>query len=144
MSSLVLSSLSVCLRVMLCVMLCVGVHVCLWCGLWCVVVAVALRVSIENVPACTFKTSLCAGTHGDVSNVHTGTFSMDTRRAGGVIVSSAYQNFAHVGLSRASEVHQRNPTFFPIFKFKNRSRTTCSPFLQSFALPDKVVQLQLS
>ena len=30
------------------------------------------------------------------------------------------------------------------FQFENRSRTTCSRFLQTFAVPDKVVQLQLS
>ena len=44
------------------------------------------RVYIQNVPVCTGTTRTCvstcargAGTHGDVLNVHTGTFSMDTR-----------------------------------------------------------------
>ena len=41
--------------------------------------------------------------------------------------------FAHVRLSRASEVHRRSFWIFPIFKFENRSRTTCPRFLQSFA-----------
>ena len=31
---------------------------------------------------------------------------------------------------------------FSFFKFENRSRTTCSRFLRSFALPDEAVQLQ--
>ena len=44
--------------------------------------------------------------------------------------------FAHVRLSL-------DPRGSP-FKFENRSGTTCSRFLRSFALPDKVVQLQLS
>ena len=47
-------------------------------------------------------------------------------------------------LTCAREVHQRNPWMLPTLKFENRSRTTCSRFLQSFALPDKVVQLQFS
>ena len=42
--------------------------------------------------------------------------------------------FAHVGLSLDPEVHQRNPWILPIFKFENKSRTTCSRFLQVFAL----------
>ena len=52
--------------------------------------------------------------------------------------------FAHVLLSRASEVHQRNFWIFPNFKFENRLRTTCPRFLRSFAFPDKAVQFQLS
>ena len=49
--------------------------------------------------------------------------------------------FAHVRLSRASEVHQRNTWIFPIFKFENRSSTTSSRFLQ-FASPEHTIQLQ--
>ena len=44
------------------------------------------RVYVQNVPVCTGTTRTCvstcargAGTHGDVLNVHTGTFWMDTR-----------------------------------------------------------------
>ena len=48
------------------------------------------------------------------------------------------------GLSRASEVHQRNPWEFTHLKFENRSNTARSRFLQSSALPDKAVQFQLS
>ena len=36
---------------------------------------------------------------------------------------------------------KRNPCIFRSFKLENRSRTTCSRFLQSFALPDEAVQL---
>ena len=61
-----------------------------------------------------------------------------------VIVSSAYQKFAHVGLSRAPEVHHKKPLDLTHLRFENRSRTTRSRFLQSFALHDKAVQLQLS
>ena len=50
---------------------------------------------------------------------------------------------AHVGSSRASEVHRKQPLNVAMFKFEKRSRTTCSRFLQSFALPDKAVKLQL-
>ena len=51
-------------------------------------------------------------------------------------------NMAHVRLSRASEVHLKKTLgSFPLFKFESRSRTTCSRFLRSSALPDKAVQL---
>ena len=46
------------------------------------------------------------------------------------------------GLSRASEVHQRNPWEFTHFEFDNRSNTERCRFHQSFALPDKDVELQ--
>ena len=49
---------------------------------------------------------------------------------------------AHAELSRDPEVHKRNPNICRIFKFENKSRTTCSRFLQSFALLGKTVQLQ--
>ena len=66
------------------------------------------RVYVHNVPVCTGTTLTCvetcargAGTHGDVLNVHTGTFWIHTRGAGG------HRQFylpksAHVRLSRAS------------------------------------------
>ena len=43
-----------------------------------------------------------------------------------------------------TEVQQRTPWILHIFKFENRSRTTCPRFLQSFALPGKAVQFQQS
>ena len=38
----------------------------------------------------------------------------------------------------------KKPLDLAHFQFENRSRTTCSRFLQSFAFPDEAVQLQLS
>ena len=38
---------------------------------------------------------------------------------------------------------ESNHWMLPMFKFENRLRTTCSRFLQSFALPDKPVKQQL-
>ena len=68
-------------------------------------------------------------THGDVLSGHT--------EKGGNHRQFCLPKFAHVELSRASEAHRRNFWIFPIFKFENRSRTSCHRFLQSFALPDK-------
>ena len=48
---------------------------------------------------------------------------MDTREAGGHR-QFCLPKFAHVRLSRASEVHQRNFWIFPIFKCENRLGTT--------------------
>ena len=85
-----------------------------------------LRVSIQNVLVCTGTTPTCAttcvrgaGTHGDVSNVHTGRFEW-THGGHGGHRQFCLPEFAHVWLSRASEVHQRNFWIFPIFKFENR------------------------
>ena len=57
------------------------------------------------------------GTHGDVLNVHTEAFWMYTRRRrgeGGGRRQFCLPKFAHVELSRAPEVHQRNPWISPI------------------------------
>ena len=62
-----------------------------------------------------------------------------------VVASSVYQKITHVEFSLGHrEVHHRNPSILHIFKFEKRSRTTCSRFLPSFALPDEAVKLQLS
>ena len=50
--------------------------------------------------------------------------------------------FAHVGLSRAPEVQQRNPCMLPIFQFENWSRTTRCRVHHLFASPEHTVQLQ--
>ena len=50
---------------------------------------------------------------------------------------------AHVGLSLGAKFTESNHWMLPMFKFEKRSRTTCSRFLQSFALPDKTVKQQL-
>ena len=107
----------------------------------------AFRVYIQNVPVYAGTTRTCvstcardASTHGDVLNLHTG-----SREEGGWSSPSfCLPRLVHVELSLARDVIQSYHGIFPIFKFENRSRTTCSRFLQSFALPDKVVQLQLS
>ena len=104
----------------------------------------------KKASVCTIKTSPCMPAprahvlkhvrvvlvHGDVLNPH-------TRRAGGHR-QFCLPKFAHVWLSRASEVHQRNFWIFPIFMCENRLRRTCPQFLQSFASPDKAVQFQPS
>ena len=88
------------------------------------------RVYVENVPVCTSTTRTCvttcgrgAGTHGDVLNLHMEVFGTDTRRrmeekrerGGGLTVSSANHETAHVELSRALErFTERNPWFLPI------------------------------
>ena len=66
---------------------------------------------------------------------------MDTRR---VIASSAYQKITHVQYSLGPRDSPKKPLDLTHFQFENRSRTTCSRFLLSFALHDEAVQLQLS
>ena len=81
-------------------------------------------------------------THGDDLNLYTG-----ERRGGREGAGSSpvlLTKFAHVGLSRAPEVHRKKPLDRTHFQFENRSRTTHSRALQSFALPDKAVRFQLS
>ena len=51
------------------------------------------------------------------------------------------QKVAHVGLSLATEAQQSNHSILPIESLRIRSNTACSRFLQSFALPDKALQL---
>ena len=67
-------------------------------------------------PVCTGTARTCvstcargAGTHGEVLNPHTG---------GRGSSSVCLPKFAHVGLSRDSEVHQRNPWILPIFSLR--------------------------
>ena len=108
-SSLLLSGLSVCLRVMLCVVLCGCV------SLWSCVCLCVLRhdekmwkkneCGFKNASVCTFKTSTCMPAprvhvfrHVRVVPVHTGTFRMDTRGAGGHR-QFCLPKFAHVGSS---------------------------------------------
>ena len=133
---------------------------CLWCGLWCSVVGgrgvfgvcvwCAVRVvrhaektwkktacGFRHASVCTFKTSLCVQAtsphvrmHVDVAPVHTGTFRT--------------QNGQQRVIMWPQRFTKRNERILNHYKFKNRSRRTCSRFLQSFALPDEAVKLQLS
>ena len=111
---------------------------------------------------CTFKTSPCMPAkrahvfqHVRVMPVHAGRFwtyrrgrvesTHGVREEGGWSSPSfCLPRLVYVELSLAQEVIQSCHRIIPIFKFESRSRTTRSRFLQSFALPHKAVQLQLS
>ena len=74
---------------------------------------------------------------------------MDTREGGREVVTphthTAHRTkMAHVELSRALQRFTKVAIGCYPLEFENRSRTTCSRFLQSFALPDEPVELQLS
>ena len=160
--------LSLLFRLCLCLCLSPVSGVSAWCGvvLWC-------RVSTQHVSVCTFKTSPCVPAPRAHMLKHVcawcwykkGTFWTCTRwrvfigktcvfyhvhdHLNRMLGSSLIDNFLFsmngpYGLSRASEVHQRNPWEFTHLMFENRSNTARSRFLQSSALPDKAVQFQLS
>ena len=147
-------SLSPCGAVV-CVVLCVVL--CCVCGVVC-----GAAWHAEKTSVCRFKTSPCtgttrtcvttcgrgAGTHGDVLNPHTEVFWTDTRGRGGeergVTVSSAYQEKPTKSSHLAPQVHRKKPLDLTHSKFENRSRTTRSRVLQSFALPDEPVHFQQS
>ena len=111
------------LVVMVCVWcVCVCVR-CVWCGtlkktwktrMW---IPTRLRACIQNVSVCTGNRSTCintcgrgAGTHVDVLNVHTEAFLIYTREEGrGGHRQFCLSKIAHVELSRASEVHRKQP-----------------------------------
>ena len=76
-------------------------------------------------------------THGHVLNGHTTEEEEGHRQF-------CLPKFAHTGLSRDPEVHQKVTTGSYKFKFESRSSTTRARFLQSLAFPDKAVQFQLS
>ena len=92
------------------------------------------------------KKTRCRFTQGRFERTHGGV--LDGNTAGRVKREGGRRHFrlpkfAHVGLSLASEAHQKNPLDLTHIQFENKSRTTRSRFLQSFALPDKAVELQL-
>ena len=125
--SLSLSSFSLCLRVMLCVVLC-GVCRCAarwkkrgktntWIQKTSPCVHSKRPVYAGTMHTCVSTCARGAGTHGGVLNVHKGTFWIHTRGTGGHR-QFCLLTFAHVGLSRASEVQQRNPCMLPIFSLR--------------------------
>ena len=127
----------------------------------------------KNAFVYTFRTSPCmlaprvhvfstcghvAGTHENVLNAHT---LRHFERTHGDVFECTHggegrgrgwsghrqfclPKFAQGGSSSASEVHLKKPLDLTHSRFENKSRTTRSRFLQSFALPDKAVQLQPS
>ena len=145
---------------------CVWLSVCVvfvWCGVvWCGVVCGAwcgtlktpcvdtkrLHVYIRNVPMYAGNTHTCfstcvrgAGIHGDVLNLHTEAFlNLHTGWSSPVLLT---MNSPRRVLTRPQRF-TKDPLDLVHFQVENRSRTTCSRFLQSFALPDEAVKLQLS
>ena len=105
--SLSVFSLCLCLRAMLCVM---------WC-LWCVCVRVWCG-TLNSLPVCTFQMSprMRALEH------------LNPMLSSSLIANFLLtMNMAHVGLSRASEVHRKKPLNLAHSKFESRSRTTRCP-----------------
>ena len=105
-----------------------------------------LRVYIQNVPMYAGNTRTCfstcacvAGIHGDGLNVHTEAFKIYTRWSSSVLLTKICPRKV-IPYPRGSP---KKPLDLTHFQFENRSRTTCSRFLQSFALPDEAVKLQL-
>ena len=101
--------------------------------------------------SCLFFFIFCAGTHGDVLNLHTEAFWTDTRgRRGeererrGATASPAHQEKPTKSPHPAPQVHRKKPLVLTHSKFESKSRTTRSGVLQSSALPDKAVQFQES
>ena len=97
-----------------------------WCGRGCgrgvacvVWHAEKTRVSIQNASMCTFKTSPCAAApRGRFECTHGGV--LDGHAAVGGRRQFRLPKFAHVGLSRASEVHQKKPLDLTHFQFENK------------------------
>ena len=136
--------LSFCLRVLLWLLLwcVVGVVSCVLClVLWCDTLKTKTSPCVPATRAHIFSCARGAGTHGDILNGHTGfsachTTTQDTTHKTTHNTTHSSPKFVHVGLLRASEVHQKQALDLTHFQFENRSRTTCCRFLQSFALPE--------
>ena len=155
-SFLSLSSFSVCWWCV-CRRVCSRVCLCgvVWCGVvWCGACRVVWHAEnpvcgLKKTPPCVdskrprvcrqhahmlFNTcARCRHTRGRFEWTHGG--------QGDVIVSSV-PKFAHVGSSLGPR--GQKPMHLTHFQLENRSRTTRSRFLKSFALPDEAVQLQLT
>ena len=126
--------------------------------------AVAVWCGTFKTPVCRLKTPPCvhskrprvcgntrrcfstcvrgAGTHKDVWNVHTEPF-LNLHTAGRRQFSLP-KNHARRVLTWPQRGSPWKPLNLAYFQFENRSRTTRSRFLQSFASPDEAVKLQLS
>ena len=123
-----------------------GVSCCVvvWCAVWCVVCGVCPSTTSPCVPAPRAHVE----THARDLPANTETFKNDTRSAWvrgrgcrqprvfhrkNISPIFCLPRLVHVESSLAREVNQSYHRIFPIFKFENGSRTTCSRFLQSFA-----------
>ena len=126
-SCLVLSCpvLSLFLSVSLCLSVCV-----VWC-VWCprVYVQKHLRVYVQNASVCTGTTPAHGGGRGEGRAGHR---------------QFCLPKFAHVRLSLDPRGSPKKPLVLTHSRSENRSRTTRSRVLQSFALPDEPVHCQQS
>ena len=125
----------VCCGVVWCCVVCVCVCVCVLCCVVCVVCGVVARLGTQKKPPCVdskrprvyrhhahmcyHMRAWCRYTRGRFESTHGGFWDGHTEerreRGGGVTVSSANHETAHVELSRASErFTERNPWFLPI------------------------------
>ena len=149
-----------------CVLCVVRVGV-VWCGVVCVgVVVFGVWCGTQkkppcidsNVSVCTGTTRTCVktcgrgvGTHRDVLNLHTEVVWTDTRRGrrrgrgeGGVTVSSANHETAHVELSRASEKFTESNQWILTILSLRTGREQHVPDPSNHSLHLKAVQFQLS
>ena len=109
-------------------------------------------VSTHNVPVCPSQTSPCVPaprahveTHVRLVLLHTGTFRMYPRRkAGGSLSVLLTKICPHRFITWPRGSPKSNHKILQISSVRIRSRTTRARFLQSFALPDEAVELQLS
>ena len=163
-----LSTLSVCLSVSVCCacwcVLCVcgvsvscvlcGVCVCV-CSVWCGTQEKPQCVNSKrprmyrHAHMCYHMRAWCPYTRwrfeftrGDFLDGHTG--RREGREREGCHRQFCSPKFAPGVITCFREVHRKKPLDLTHFQFENRSTTTFSRVLQSFALPDEAVQFQLS
>ena len=126
-----------------------------WCAVWCGTLKTPCvdsktppcvdskrpRVCRQHAHMLFSMCAWCRHTRGRFESTHGGVF--ESTRV--VVASSVYQkNHARRVITWPHRFTESNHWMLPMFKFEKRSRTTCSRFLQSFALPNKAVKLQLS
>ena len=124
---------------------------CVPCGVVCAVWCGTLKTPVcrlKTLSVCRFKTSPCVpATRGHAfsacgrgAGTHRGRFECTH----GKRFESTHGGHRQFCLQRTAHgFTESDHWMLPMFKFEKRSRTTCSRFLQSFALPDKAVKQQL-
>ena len=145
-----------------CGVVCCGVVCCgvVWCGVCGVVFGAAWhaekavdskrpRVYRHHARICYHMRAWCRytrgrfeSTHGGFLDGHTGERERGERREEGHRQFCLPRNTKSSDL--APQVHRKKPLDLTHSKFENRSRTTRSRVLQSFALPDEPVHFQQS